>query len=159
MSWSGFDQTHPVRKQAGVQGISCPGSGRTQPARYQLRSSTDVPDHIVQNQPGSDLVLADCVTFWPNGSGPDTSRGAINIRPASGQRFRADPSRIGCESDPVCLLGYLAYLLVAARGAVKGQRALTGVRTGRQAKHVTTQVKVVGEGRADAVLRLHRRKC
>ena len=26
-------------------------------------SSTDVPDNIVQNQPGSDLVLADCVRF------------------------------------------------------------------------------------------------
>ena len=52
----------------------------------------------------------------------------------------------------------VAYLLVAARGAVKGQRALTGVRTGYQATHVTTQVKVVGEGRADAVLRLKARR-
>ena len=31
-----------------------------------FRSSTDVPDNIVSNQPGSDLVLADCVRFWPN---------------------------------------------------------------------------------------------
>ena len=46
-----------------------PVSDRTQPARY--RSSTDVPGNIVQNQPGSDLVLADCVTFCPNGSGPE----------------------------------------------------------------------------------------
>ena len=52
----------------------------------------------------------------------------------------------------------MAYLLVAARGAVKGQRALTGVRAGYQATHVTTQVKVVGEGRADAVLRLKARR-
>ena len=59
----------------------------------QLRSSTDVLDHIVQNQPGSDLVLADCVRFWPNGSGPVASRSARIIRPASGQRFRADPDR------------------------------------------------------------------
>ena len=36
----------------------------------RLRSSTDGPDHIVQNQPGSDLILADCVRLWPNGSGP-----------------------------------------------------------------------------------------
>ena len=35
----------------------------------RLRSSTDGPDHIVQNQPGSDLILADCVRLWPNGSG------------------------------------------------------------------------------------------
>ena len=28
----------------------------------------------MQNQPGSDLVLADCVRFWPNGSGPEASR-------------------------------------------------------------------------------------
>ena len=49
-------------------GIIWPGfSGRTQPARYQLphfqtqfRSSTDIPDNIVQKQPGSDLVLPDC---------------------------------------------------------------------------------------------------
>ena len=44
-----------------------PGSGRTQPASFQflhfqtwLRSFTDGPDHIVQNQLGSDLVLVDC---------------------------------------------------------------------------------------------------
>ena len=38
------------------------------------RSSTDGPDHIEENQAGSDLVLADCVRFWPNVSGPETSR-------------------------------------------------------------------------------------
>ena len=57
----------------------------------RLQSSTDVPDHIVQNQPGSDLVLSDCVRFWPNGSGPEASRCAGIIRPASGQRLPADP--------------------------------------------------------------------
>ena len=40
----------------------------------RFRSSTDVPDNIVQNQPGSDLVLADCVRFWPNASGLEASR-------------------------------------------------------------------------------------
>ena len=39
----------------------------------QFPSSTGVPDNIVQNQPGSDLVLADCVRFWPNGPGPEAS--------------------------------------------------------------------------------------
>ena len=33
-----------------------------------LHYSIDGLDHIVQNQPRSDLVLADCVRFWPNGS-------------------------------------------------------------------------------------------
>ena len=63
----------------------------------RFRSSTDVPDNTVQNQPGSDLVLADCVRFWPNGSGPEASRCARIIRPASGQCFPADPDgmRIG----------------------------------------------------------------
>ena len=37
----------------------------------RLRSSTDGPDHIAQNQPGSDLIVADCVRLWPNGSGPE----------------------------------------------------------------------------------------
>ena len=70
------------RSKAGVQESADPVSGRRQPALYQsvshfqtrFRSSTDVPDNIMQNQPGSDLVLADCVRFWPNGSGPEASR-------------------------------------------------------------------------------------
>ena len=60
----------------------------------RFRSSTDIPDNIVPNQPGSDLVLADYVKVWPNGSGPEASRCARIIRPASGQCFRADPDRI-----------------------------------------------------------------
>ena len=60
----------------------------------RFRSSTDVPDNIVQNQPGSDLVLADCVRFWQNGSGPEARRCARIIRPASGQCFPADPDWI-----------------------------------------------------------------
>ena len=60
----------------------------------RLRSSTDVPDNIIQKQPGSDLVLADCVRFWPNGSGPEESQCARIIQPASGQCFPADPARI-----------------------------------------------------------------
>ena len=41
--------------------------------RYR-RSSTDGPDHIEENQAGSDLALADCVRFGPNVSGPEASR-------------------------------------------------------------------------------------
>ena len=57
----------------------------------QLQSSTDVPDHIVQNHPGSHLVLSDCARFWPNGSGPEASRCVGIMWPASGQSFPADP--------------------------------------------------------------------
>ena len=69
----------------------------------RFRSSTDVPDNIVQNQPGSDIVLADCVRFWPNGSGPEAIRCARIIRPASTNA--SQPIRTGCKSDPACLLG------------------------------------------------------
>ena len=60
----------------------------------RFRRSTDVPDNTVQNQPGSDSVLADCVMFWPNGSGPEASRCSRIIRPVSGQCFPADPDRM-----------------------------------------------------------------
>ena len=61
----------------------------------RFRSSTDDPDNIVQNQLGSGLVLADCVRFWPNGSGPEASQCARIIRPApSGQCFPPDPDRM-----------------------------------------------------------------
>ena len=59
----------------------------------RFRSSTDAPDNIVQNQPGSDLFLAGCVRFWPDGFGPEASRCARIIRPASGRCFPVDPIR------------------------------------------------------------------
>ena len=135
MAWSGFSQTHLLRKQAGVQGSSGPVSGRRQPARYQfptfglgcvLQQTARImlcetsPDPIlfwltvsgsghtdpVRKQagvlrlirPGSDIVLADCVGFWPNGSGPEASRCAKIIRPDSGQSFRSDPGRTRMRS-------------------------------------------------------------
>ena len=48
-----------------------------------LRSSTDVPDNTVQKQPGSALVLADCVRFWP----------LKRIRPGSKPVCNNDPAR------------------------------------------------------------------
>ena len=77
----------------------------------RFRSSADVPDIIVQNQPGSDLVLADCVRVWPNGSGPEESQRARMIRPASVQCFPADPDRMrigsgmftGIILDDICV--------------------------------------------------------
>ena len=73
-------------------GMIRPFSGRMQPACYQtwFHSSTNVPDNPVQNQPWSDLVLADCVRFWPNRSGPEASLCARIIQPTSGQRFPAN---------------------------------------------------------------------
>ena len=74
----------------------------------QFRSSTDVPDNTVQSQAGSDLVLADCVSFWPNGSGPEASRSARITWPASGQCFPADPDQMGIGK-----VGHFDYLLSA----------------------------------------------
>ena len=102
-----FLQTHLVWKQADVQELSGPvwaKGNRPLPAssfQTRLRSSTQGPDRILQNQPGSDIVLvvrADCARFWPNRSGPEASRCARTIGPASGQRFRADLDRMGIGS-------------------------------------------------------------
>ena len=84
-------------------------AGCNQPAsslHFQTRfhSSRDVPDHIVQNQPWSDLVLADCVRFL----GPtDPVRKQAGVQESSGPLLAnsSQPIRTGCESDPVCLLG------------------------------------------------------
>ena len=102
----GFFQTHLVRKQAGVQESSGPGfwqnaTGPLPVSHFQtgLPSSTDGPERSVQNQPGSDLVLADCVRFRPNGSGPEARRcerilRQDGVREASDQRFWSDPDGI-----------------------------------------------------------------
>ena len=79
-------------------------AGRNRPAtgfplRSWFRSSTDGPDDVMRNQPGSDLVLADSVGFWPNGTDPEASRCARLIRPASGQHFQSDPVRIEEEEE------------------------------------------------------------
>ena len=61
--------------------------------RNRFRFFTEVPDNIVQNQPGSDLVLADCASFGSNGFGPKASQCARITQPASGHSFPADPDR------------------------------------------------------------------
>ena len=68
-----------------------------------FRTSTDIPDNLVQNQPGSDLVLADCVRFWPDSSGPEASQCARIIGPLLANA--SEPIRTGCKWDLVCLLG------------------------------------------------------
>ena len=65
---SGSCQTHLVQKQAGMQessgavlaGHSRPASSFSTFRRGCVTSFTDGPDHTVQNQLGSDLVLVDC---------------------------------------------------------------------------------------------------
>ena len=95
---------HLVWKLAGVEESSGPVSGRAQPAHYRFlsfRLGSVLPQTAriiitVQNQPGSELVLADCQVFAKRiQSG--ASRCARIIRPASGQCFRTDPDwiRIG----------------------------------------------------------------
>ena len=103
MAWSGFGRTRLVRKQASVQESSGPVLAEcTEPDRYQFPASrpgsvllpTALLRRSVQNQPGSDLVLSDCVrSVWPNGSDPEASRCAARIiRSTSGQCFRSDPA-------------------------------------------------------------------
>ena len=98
MAWSGFGQMHLVRKHASVQEslgqilVECHQPATTIPVsqyQTQLCSSTDDPDHIVQNQPGSSLVLANCVRSWPNGTGLEASH-CPQISAASDQHFQAD---------------------------------------------------------------------
>ena len=52
----------------------------------------------MQNQPGSDLVLADGVRFWPNGSGPEASQWAKN-HPA--RFWPMLPSRSGPDTNRI----------------------------------------------------------
>ena len=60
----------------------------------RFRSSTDVSDNILQNQPGSDFVLANCQVWakriW-SGSKPVCKK---IIRHVSRQCFPADPDRM-----------------------------------------------------------------
>ena len=82
----------------------------------RFRTSTDVPDTTVQNQPGSDSVLADCVRFGPNLSGPEASRCAKLTRLASGQCLPADSDRMRIGSGMftgwlyTCLLGGFTHV-------------------------------------------------
>ena len=114
MVWSGSGQRHLIRKQVGEQESSGPvlwqeATGPLPVSHFQprFRSSRNVPDNIVQNQPGSDLVLADCVRFWPKGSGPEASQCARIIRPASGRCFPVDPDRMRIGSGMFIRLGSL----------------------------------------------------
>ena len=64
----------------------------------RLHSSTDVVDNIIQNQPGADLVLADCSSFGPNGSGPEAKpvyrNHPVRFWPMLSSRSGPDANRI-----------------------------------------------------------------
>ena len=78
-AWSGFSQTHPVRKQVGVQEAygqvpaECNRPATSFPLSHSVAFFTDGPDNIVQNQPKIDWVPDDCVRFWSNESGTEAS--------------------------------------------------------------------------------------
>ena len=114
MTWSGFGQTHQsVLETSRCAGIIWPGfwQDATGPLPFYhflnlFRSSTNVPDKIVQSHPGSDLFLADCVRFWPNGSGPEASqtdpvRKQANVQKSSARFWPMLPSRSGPDANRI----------------------------------------------------------
>ena len=77
----------------------------------RLRSFTDGPDRTAQNQPGSDLVRADCARFWPNGSGPETIKPACqNHRVRFWPTF---PSRSGSDANRIRHVYWLPHHCVS----------------------------------------------
>ena len=96
MAWTGFDQTHLVRKEVGVEESSGPVlAERNRPATSFLLSDSVALFH---RRPGSDLDGLD--RFWPNSSGPEGSRCARIIWPGSDRpqpaRYKFPTFRLGC---------------------------------------------------------------
>ena len=92
-----FGQTHLVWKQAGVLESSGPVSGRTQPARYQFPTFTlgsVLPQTSRKILCKTSLDQISLCLIVSNGSGPEASRCARTIHPASGQCFPVDPDRM-----------------------------------------------------------------
>ena len=85
-------------------------AGRNRPATSfplsDFRSSIDVPDNIVQNQPGSDLVLTILSGFGQTDQARKQAS-VQSVQESSGPLLAnaSQPIRTGCESDPACLLG------------------------------------------------------
>ena len=101
-----------------------------------LRSSADGLDPIMQNQPGSDLVLADDVRFSSKRSGPEACWCARIIWPASGQRFGAVPitqaltaKLTGCKLAS-CSRDYAQVQAVKLPSAPTSPRSPTAKQTG-----------------------------
>ena len=103
-NWPGSDLDGLARvwlNSSGLKASWCqesfgPVSGSMQLARF--RSSKDIPDNSIQNQPGSDLVLADCARFlakqiW-SGSKPMCENHPACIWPTLPRRSSLDANRI-----------------------------------------------------------------
>ena len=81
--WSG---SKPVCRHHRAQFLAgCNWSATSFPLSDSVAIIHRCPDHTVQNQPRSNLVLT--VRFWPNGSCLEASWCARIIRPTSGQSF------------------------------------------------------------------------
>ena len=82
------------------QGFRQDSSDALPVSHFQTRfpSSTDVTDNIVQNQSGSDSVLADCVRFWAkrirSGSKPVCKNHPARFRPMLPSQSGPDANRI-----------------------------------------------------------------
>ena len=95
--WPGqvFGQALLVRKQVGAQ---------ESPGRYQFPTFRNGPDHILQNRPGSDLVLADYIRFWPDGNSiyrvpGEIKRREVELDPQfSPEEIMSREVKLGCES-------------------------------------------------------------
>ena len=116
MAWSGFSQTHLVRKQAGVQESSSPIlAERNRPA-----TSFPLSDKVAFSHKTTRIILCqtspDPIRFWLNVSGfgqTDLVRKQADVQESSGPMLPGPvlPAsvstpirRIGCESDPAFLL-------------------------------------------------------
>ena len=118
MAWSGFDQTHLVRIQAGVQESSGPVLTECNRPATSFPLSDSVAFflrrariNMCKSSPGPIKFCLIVSGFWPNGSGPEASHCATIIRPASGQCFPADPDRmrIGYGMFTGSLIGYSMF--------------------------------------------------
>ena len=73
----------------------------------RFRSSADVPDNIVQNQPGSDIILADCSVSAFGQTDPVRKQFGVQESSSPLLANASQPIRTGCQSDPACLLGHV----------------------------------------------------
>ena len=90
----GYGQLWPLRPVKGQLSGRILYAGSDFPHPMRFRFAKDGLDHTVQNRPGRVRFDSCCVWFWSNETSPEASQCARFIR-----------LRVGCESDPACLLG------------------------------------------------------
>ena len=118
-------QRHLIRKQVGVPESSGPvlwqdATGPLPVSHFQtrFRSFRNVPDNIVQNQPGSDLVLAECVGFGQR----DPVRKQANVQESSGPllAIASQSIRTGCDSESGMFTGVPHHATTRSRTLIAG---------------------------------------